>query len=105
MDWIKQHMTLVILLLLVGALAVLFATGTLQFRQTDKQESAKTGQPPSEEETSPDNPDRVQGDRVVLDEDAVKTSGIRVASVNSGSVPVFFEAPGEVQLKKTALRT
>jgi cobalt-zinc-cadmium efflux system membrane fusion protein len=99
MDWIKQHMALVSLLVLVGAGAVLFATGTLQFRQSDRQETAKTGKNPSEEDTSSaTNPSRVQGDNVVLDEDAFRTSGIRIAPVNIGSVPMFFEAPGEVQL-------
>jgi len=33
-----------------------------------------------------------------LDEDAFRASGIRTAPVTKGSVPAFFEAPGEVQL-------
>lgn len=96
-DWIKQHMALVILLFLVGGLALLFATGKMQFHR-DRQETEETRESPSDEGSSTANPGRIQGDRVVLDEDAFKTSGIRIAPVNRGSVPMFFAAPGEVQL-------
>lgn len=98
MNWIKQHTALVTLLLLVGVGVVLFATGRLRLNSNSGQETAKAEKNGADDENSALNPDHLQSGSVVLDEDVFRTSGIRIAPVNAGSVPVFFEAPGEVQL-------
>lgn len=96
MKWIKQHVALVILLLVLGTGATLFLTGMLQLN-TDRGQKTETAEKRGENEET-QTPSRAQGGRVVLDEDAFRTSRIRTGPVTKGSVPVFFEAPGEVQL-------
>jgi cobalt-zinc-cadmium efflux system membrane fusion protein len=98
MNWIKQHVALVALLVVVVAGATLFLTGTIRLN-TDRGQTAKKAEKGEEKgETATENPSRAQGDRVILDEDAFKTSGIRTSPVTKGSIADFFEAPGEVQL-------
>lgn len=92
--WVRQHAALTVLFVVVATGALLFLTGRLQFSRSGKAEIEQ----PEEGEQAAITPNRVQGDKVVLEEDAFKMAGIRSAPVSRGSVPVLFQAPGEVQL-------
>lgn len=92
--WARQHAALAILLVVLVTGALLFLTGRLQFNRSAKEDA---GQAEGAEQAA-GSPSRVQGDKVALDEDTFKSSGIRTAEVSRGSVPVLFQAPGEVQL-------
>jgi cobalt-zinc-cadmium efflux system membrane fusion protein len=97
LTWVRQRAALAVLLVVLLTGALLFLTGRLQFNRNVKEE---TGPPERAEEGEQvaSSPNRVQGGKVVLEEDAFKLSGIRTAAVSRGSVPVLFQAPGEVQL-------
>lgn len=92
--WLRQHAALAVLLGVVATGALLFLTGRLQFNRSEKAEIERV----EEGEQGAATPNRVQGDKVVLEEDAFKIAAIQSAPVSRGSVPVLFQAPGEVQL-------
>jgi membrane fusion protein, heavy metal efflux system len=98
MNWIKQHVALVGLLFVLAAAAALFVTGRLQLKTERGQEAESTEKQGEKDEAPAQSPNHVQGERVILDEGAFKTTGIRTAAAAKDSVAVFFEAPGEVQL-------
>jgi membrane fusion protein, heavy metal efflux system len=95
--WVRQHAALVVLLVVLVTGALLFFTGRLQLNRSAKEDTGQAGRGEEGEQVA-SSPSRVQGDKVVLEEDAFKLSGIRTAAVGRGSVPVLFQAPGEVQL-------
>lgn len=98
MMWIKRHAALTALMLVALVAAVLFITGRLQFHKNGNQQRADNEKITDSDGTSAPNESRIQGNKVVLDQDAFQASGIRTTPVGTGSLPVFFEAPGEVQL-------
>jgi cobalt-zinc-cadmium efflux system membrane fusion protein len=79
-------------LAVVVVIGLLFATGKLQFawsgHQADREDPEQAGA----------QPNRVAGDTVTLDAVTFDTAKIQTAPVATASLPVIFQAPGEVQL-------
>jgi cobalt-zinc-cadmium efflux system membrane fusion protein len=98
MNWIKQHLALITLFALLASAAGLFLTGRLQLISSPAKNSASAERSETGDEASGGQTNRLQGNTVVLDADSLRLSAIRVAPVTRGSVPVMFQAPGEVQL-------
>jgi membrane fusion protein, heavy metal efflux system len=98
MNWIRRHWALLALLGVLASAAVLFLNGRLQLKLGGQKESRTPPQADSGDAASGNDPSRVRGNRVELDDEAFRLSGIRIAGVTATTVPVYFQAPGEVQI-------
>src|SRR5439155_15445385 len=88
LTWVRQHAALAVLLVVLLTGALLFLTGRLQFNRRAKEDTGQAERAEEGEQVA-GSPNRVLGNKVVLEEEAFKSSGIRTAAVSRGSVPVL----------------
>jgi cobalt-zinc-cadmium efflux system membrane fusion protein len=88
---IRPSLATSVLLAVVIIAGLLLATGKLQFRRGQQAEKEST-------EAAEAQQVRVAGDTVTLDAATFQVSKIHSAPVVTASLPVIFQAPGEVQL-------
>src|SRR5229473_5338188 len=93
MKWIRRNLAASALLAVVAIIGLFFATGNLQFNWSGHQADKE-----SAEEAAGAEPSRVAGDTVTVDAATFQVAKILIAPVAIGSLPVIFQAPGEVQL-------
>lgn len=99
MMWIRRNLAAVLLVGMLGALAVLFIDGKLQWNRdsaprASNLEGAEAGEAAEKQ---------VSHGKVVLDQDDLRASGVLVAAVENGNVHETLEAPGEIDIAQNQL--
>jgi len=93
MNWVRQNLALLGLLLVLIVIGLLFGTGNLQLRWSTQHAEREDG-----DEAIGSQQPRVAGDVVTIDSSTFEVSKIKLAPVGTASLPVTLQAPGEVQL-------
>ena len=99
MNWIKNHIALTLLIVLIGLAAVLLGTGRLRWGSSDEHAAVQSGNSESNEALEK----KVKQGKVVLDPEDFEASGVEVTEVRQSSIAETLHAPGEVQPIQTRL--
>ena len=88
-----------VLVLLMAVVAVLFATGRLQFHwRPESRAAADAHSHDGEKEKQGEEESRISGDKAIFDNEALKAAALKSAPAEKGSVGVLLQVTGEVQV-------